>query len=211
MSLKGSLLACHLRSLAPICATLLRLWLADCAADGTIDPATIEPIISSRLIPLDIGKGIVRVVEVGEVIRGIIGKCVAKLTKQVILDPSCSLQVYAGHKSGSEAAVHAEDSLFQHVETDAVRAGGCVKRFQHIKPSRLPLNHQRSMSCYNCDQYLPSNSTTVCRGGGGGSKEFISVGVLYKAIGKVRVCPQPTANYLSFTGSDSSQTILVCS
>ena len=34
----------------------------------------------------------------------------------------------------------------------------------------------------------------------GGSREFISVGVLYKAIGNVRVCPQSTATHLSFTG-----------
>ena len=44
----------------------------------------------------------------------------ATLTKQDIQESSGSLQVCAGHKSGSEAAVHAMQSLFQHEETDAV-------------------------------------------------------------------------------------------
>lgn len=37
-----------------------------------------------------------------------------------ILESSGSLQVFRGHKSGTEAAVHAMNSLFQHEETDAV-------------------------------------------------------------------------------------------
>ena len=85
-----------------------------------IDPATIEPIQASRLIPLDKGNGEVRPIDVGEVIRRIFGKCVTKVVKQDILESSSSLQVCAGHKSGSEAAVHAMNSLFQHEETDAV-------------------------------------------------------------------------------------------
>ena len=144
----------------------------------------------------------------GEVIRRIIEKCVAKLTKQVILDPSCSLQVCAGHKSGSEAAVHAKNSLFQHVETDAVPAGGCVKRLQHIKPSRLPLYYQRSMSSYNCDQYLPRTSTTVCRG---------EQGVHFRGgtiQGDWQCACMPSVyshSSLVYRGSDSSQKMLVCS
>ena len=85
-----------------------------------IDPATIEPLLASRLIPLDKGNGEVRPIGVGEVIRRIIGKCVTKVMKQDILESSGSLQVCAGHKSGSEAAVHAMNSLFQHKDTDAV-------------------------------------------------------------------------------------------
>jgi len=85
-----------------------------------IDPATTEPILASRLILLDKGNGEVRPIGVGEVIRRIIGKCVTKVTKQDILESRGSLQVCAGHKSRSEAAVHAMNSLFQHNETNAV-------------------------------------------------------------------------------------------
>ena len=42
------------------------------------------------------------------------------VTKPDVIDASCSLQVCAGHKSGSEAAVHAMRSTFDADETDAV-------------------------------------------------------------------------------------------
>ena len=83
-----------------------------------IDSPTIEPILASRL-PLDNGNGEARPKGVG-VIRRIIGKCVTKVTKQDILESSGSLQVCAGHKSGSEVAVHVMNSLFQQKETGAV-------------------------------------------------------------------------------------------
>ena len=43
-----------------------------------------------------------------------------KVVKQDILESSGSFQVCVGHKPGSEATVHAMNSLFQHEETDAV-------------------------------------------------------------------------------------------
>ena len=78
-----------------------------------VDPFSIEAILANRLIPLDKGEGAVRPIGVGEVLRRIIGKCVMKVTKLDVIDASGSLQVCAGHKSGSEAAIHAD-------ETDAV-------------------------------------------------------------------------------------------
>ena len=61
-----------------------------------VDPLTVEPILASRLIPLDKGNGDVRPIGVGEVIRRIIEKCVTKVTKQDIIEASGSLQVCAG-------------------------------------------------------------------------------------------------------------------
>ena len=43
-----------------------------------------------------------------------------KVTKQDILESSGLLQVCTEHKSGSVAAGHAMNSLFQHEEADAV-------------------------------------------------------------------------------------------
>ena len=85
-----------------------------------VDPRTIEPFLANRLIPLDKGEGAVRPIGVGEVIRRVIGKCVMKVTKQDVIEASGSLQVCAGLKSGSEAAVHAMHSIFEADETDAV-------------------------------------------------------------------------------------------
>ena len=52
-------------------------------------------------------------------IRRIIGKCVTKVTKREVMDASGSLQVCAGQKSGSEAAIHAMREIFEADETDA--------------------------------------------------------------------------------------------
>ena len=56
---------------------------------------------------------------VREVIRRIIGKCVTKVTKREVMDASGSLQVCAGQKSRSEAAIHAMREIFEAGETDA--------------------------------------------------------------------------------------------
>ena len=84
-----------------------------------VDPLTIEPILASRLIPLDKGNGEVRPIGVGEVIRRIIGKCVTRVAKQDVINASGAMQVCAGQKSGGEAAIHAMRSIFKADETDA--------------------------------------------------------------------------------------------
>ena len=85
-----------------------------------VDPLTIEPILVSRLIPLDKGNGDIRPIGVGEVVRRIIGKCVTKVTKQDIIEASGSLQVCGEQKSGSEAAIHVMHKIFEAGNTDAV-------------------------------------------------------------------------------------------
>ena len=84
-----------------------------------VDPLTIEPILASRLIPLDKGNDEVRPIGVGEVIKRIIGKCVSRVGKQDVIDACGATQVCAGLKSGSEAAIHVMDNIFESDETDA--------------------------------------------------------------------------------------------
>ncbi|KXJ07630.1 hypothetical protein AC249_AIPGENE26530, partial [Exaiptasia diaphana] len=86
-----------------------------------VDPTTIQPILASRLIPLDKGNGDVRPIGIGEVIRRIIAKCVTRVAKKDIIETSGSLQVCAGVKSGPEAAIHAMHDIFDADDTDAVR------------------------------------------------------------------------------------------
>ena len=81
---------------------------------------SIEAILANRLIPLDKGEGAVRPIGVGEVIRRIIAKCVMRVTKPAVVDASGSLQACAGHKSGSEAAIHAMRNIFDADDTDTV-------------------------------------------------------------------------------------------
>ena len=85
-----------------------------------VDPFTIEPLVASRLIPLDKGEGVVRPIGVGKVLRRIVGKCVMNVAKKDVIEASGSLQLCAGQKSGSEAAVHAMHTLFEADSTDAV-------------------------------------------------------------------------------------------
>ena len=82
-----------------------------------IDPTTIEPLMASRLIPLDKGEGAVRPIGVGEVLRRILAKCVMNVAKEDVAHASGSLQLCAGQKSGSEAAMHA---IFEADETDGI-------------------------------------------------------------------------------------------
>ena len=85
-----------------------------------IDPLGIKAILANRLFPLDKEEDAVRPIGVGKVIRRIMGKCVMHVTKPDVIDASGSLQVCAGQKSGSEAAIHAMRSIFDANETDAV-------------------------------------------------------------------------------------------
>ena len=81
---------------------------------------TIEPLVANRLIPLDKGEGAVRPIGVGEVLTRICGKCVMSVVKKDVVDASGSLQLCAGQKSGSEAAIHAMHTIFESDDTDAV-------------------------------------------------------------------------------------------
>ena len=56
----------------------------------------------------------------GEVIRRICGKCVMNIAKRDVVEASGSLQLCAGQKSGSEAAIHAMHRIFEADDTDAV-------------------------------------------------------------------------------------------
>ena len=76
-----------------------------------IDPSTIEPLVASRLIPLDKGGGALRPIGVGEVIRRMYGKCVMNIAKQDVVEASGSLQLCARQKSGSKAATHYKYNL----------------------------------------------------------------------------------------------------
>ena len=63
-----------------------------------IDPSTIEPLLASRLIPLDKGGGAIRPIRVGEVMRSFIGKWVINVVKTDVIEASGSLQLCPGHE-----------------------------------------------------------------------------------------------------------------
>ena len=89
-----------------------------------MDPLTIEPILASRLILLDKGNGEVRPIDVGEVIRRIMGKCVSRVGKQDVIDACGATQVCAGHKSGSEVISFPEPTC--HLVSAKTRSSGTI-------------------------------------------------------------------------------------
>ena len=105
-----------------------------------VDPLTIEPILSNRLIPLDKGNDEVRPIGVGEVIRRLIGKCVSKIGKQDVIDTSGATQECAGYKSGSEAAIHAMHDIFESDETDAALLVDASNAFNSLNRAAAPRN-----------------------------------------------------------------------
>ena len=67
------------------------------------------------------------------------------MTKQDILESSGFLQVCTEHKSGSETAVHAMNSLLQHEEADAVLLVDVSNAFNTI--NRATALHNISVLC----------------------------------------------------------------
>ena len=110
-----------------------------------VDPLTIEPILSNRLIPLDKGNGEVRPIGVGEVIKRLIGKCVSKIGKQDVIDASGATQVCTGHKSVSEATIHAMRDIFASDETDAALLVDASNAFD--SPNRAAALHNVRVIC----------------------------------------------------------------
>ena len=79
----------------------------------------LEPLLACRLIPLNKNPGF-RPIGIGEILRRIIGKTVARVIKQDVMSSVGSSQVCAGHDAGCEAAIHALHNIFDQHETEAV-------------------------------------------------------------------------------------------
>ena len=84
-----------------------------------VDPASIAPLLSCRLIALDKNPG-VRPIGIGETSRRIIAKAILSTIKQDLQSAAGSMQLCAGQIAGIEAGVHAVQTLFQQEDTEAV-------------------------------------------------------------------------------------------
>ena len=99
-----------------------------------------------------------RPIGVGEVLRRIIGKVVASVVKNDVLQSVGSLQVCAGQEAGSEAAVHAIRNVFSCEETetvlliDATNAFNCVNRNAFIHNVKV-IGPSLATFIQNCYQY----------------------------------------------------------
>ena len=84
-----------------------------------VDPEGLSPLMSCRLIALDKNPG-VRPIGICEVVRRIIAKAILSVTNGDIQDAAGSLQLCAGQKAGTEAAVHAMNQAFKDPDREAI-------------------------------------------------------------------------------------------
>ena len=105
---------------------------------------SLEPLISSRLIPLDKNPG-VRPIAIGEVLRRLIGKSVVTALKSNVLISVGDLQLCGGQKSDCEAAVHATRILFKESNCDGILLVDADNVFNRI--NRRVMMHNVQIIC----------------------------------------------------------------
>ena len=79
----------------------------------------LTAFVACRLIALNKCPG-VRPIGIGETARRVVGRAIAKVLSDDIQKAKGPLQLCLGHKSGSEAAVHAMWEVFDSSETEAI-------------------------------------------------------------------------------------------
>ena len=116
-----------------------------------------QPLLACCFIPLKINPGI-RPIGVGEVLRRIIGKVIASVVKNDVMESIGSLHVCAGQEAGSEAAVYAIREIFSNEEAEAVLLIDVPNAFNSV--NRMAFIHNTKVICpslltfiTNCYQY----------------------------------------------------------
>jgi len=120
-------------------------------ATERLDPQTLEPYTSCRLLPLNKNPG-VRPIGVGEVVRRIVGKAIAWSLQSEIQEAAGPLQVSSGLKGGAEAAIHAMRSVFESDTTDAVILVDAANAFNRL--NRQVALHNIQYLCHPFSQAL---------------------------------------------------------
>ena len=138
-----------------LCKAIARLAKTLCTDVHPED--ALQALLACRLIPLNKNPGI-RPIGVGEVLRRIIGKSIATVVKEDVLESVGSLQVCTGQESGSEAAVHAIRQVFSNEDAEAVLLIDATNAFNSV--NRMAFIHNAKVICpslstfiTNCYQY----------------------------------------------------------
>ncbi|XP_057293937.1 uncharacterized protein LOC130622497 [Hydractinia symbiolongicarpus] len=106
--------------------------------------ATLEVLMSCRLIPLDKCPGL-RPIGIGEVLRRIMGKCVMAVLKKDVLEAAGNLQLCAGQKYGCEIAVHAMNDIFNSDDCEGVLQIDAKNAFNSL--NRTVMIHNIKIIC----------------------------------------------------------------
>ena len=125
----------------------------------TIDDDTVGALMASRLIPLNKKPGL-RPIGVGEVLRRIIGKIVMSTLKSDVVK-SCANSQMCGHKSGSEAAIHAMKMMYERDDSDAVLLVDAENAFNSL--NRKVLLHNIGIICPSIATFVRNCYTVPTR------------------------------------------------
>ena len=99
----------------------------------------MEAFLSCTLVPLSKNPG-VRPIDIGEVLRHIVGKAVTTILRNEIQEAAGNLQLCAGQVGGCEAAVHAMATIFNEDQTEAVLLIDASNAFNSINRSVMLRN-----------------------------------------------------------------------
>ena len=125
----------------------------------TVNDDSIGPLMASRLIPLNKMPGL-RPIGVGEVLRRIIGKVVMSTLKTDVVE-SCANSQMCGHKSGSEAAIHAMKVMYENNDTDAVLLVDAENAFNSL--NRKAFLHNIGIICPSITIFIRNCYTITTR------------------------------------------------
>ena len=131
-------------TLATFARTLCRREVEIIISSDSKQYSNLEAYTACRLIPLDKNPG-VRPIEVGEVLRRIIGKSIMSVIKLEVVENASSLQLCAGQPARCEAAIHAMTKIFGEEETDGLLLVDASNAFNSL--NRKVLLHNIKYIC----------------------------------------------------------------
>ena len=140
-------------------ATLARQLATEC-----LNPNTLEAFVACRLIPLDKNLG-VRPIDIGEVTRRIVGKCISWGLRKDIQQAAGPLQTATDLQGDAEAAIHSMKLIFEQESTDGVIPLNASNAFNSLN-KRCFIQHPNHMPRIfgSASQYIPTSCAPVYPG-----------------------------------------------
>ena len=116
-----------------------------------IDPSGLTAYTSCHLVPLDKCPG-VRPVEIGEVIRRIVGKAVMKVVKSDMQNAIGRTQLCTGQDAGCKAVIRDMECIFTEESTEGMILVNATNAFNTLN---------RQVTLLNCDKICPAMSCVL--------------------------------------------------
>ena len=150
-----------------------------------VDPTGLDAFTACRLVALD-KCPVVRPTGIGEVVRRIIGKAVLAVTGPHVQEVTGALQVCAGKRRGSEAAVHAMRLVFKDTNTEAVLLVDATNAFN---------SHKRQVALQNVLHLCSSIAPSIVNMYRADAQLFVDREVIYSTEGTTQGDPLVMAMY----------------